>query len=64
MLFWILLLLLILVIFGFGFTTQILWYVAAVLLAVWLIGFVMRGRSGGRSGGRNRGRGRFSRSGR
>ncbi|MFE9688070.1 hydrophobic protein [Streptomyces sp. NPDC006285] len=55
MLLWILLLLLILVIFGFGFTMQALWYVAAVLLAVWLIAFVMRGRGGG-------GRGRFSRS--
>ncbi|GAA1897763.1 hypothetical protein GCM10009837_20130 [Streptomyces durmitorensis] len=61
MLFWILLLLLILVIFGFGFTMQVLWYVAAVLLAVWLIGFVMRGRSGG-SRNRGGGRGRFSRS--
>ncbi|WP_371749900.1 hydrophobic protein [Streptomyces sp. NBC_01283] len=54
MLFRTLLLLLILVIFGFGFTMQVLWYVAAVLLAVWLIAFVMRGRSGGLS--------RFSRS--
>lgn len=56
MLFWILLLLLILVIFGFGFAMQILWYVAAVLLAVWITGFVMRGRT------RGRGQGRFSRS--
>lgn len=61
MLFWILLLLLILVIFGFGFTMQVLWYVAAVLLAIWLIAFVMRGRSGG-SRSHGDGRGRFSRS--
>ncbi len=53
MLFWILLLLVILVIFGFGFTAQVLWYVAAVLLALWIIGYVSRGR-GGRS---RRGRG-------
>ncbi|MDG4856869.1 hydrophobic protein [Streptomyces sp. T-3] len=59
MLMWILLLLVILVIFGFGFTMQILWYVAAALLVLWIIGYVTRGRgSGGRSG---RGR-RFSRS--
>ncbi|MHA5054390.1 hydrophobic protein [Streptomyces sp. SD15] len=43
-----LLLLLILVVFGFGFTMQALWWVAAVLLAVWLAGFAMRGRGGGR----------------
>ncbi|MER5305758.1 hydrophobic protein [Streptomyces lasiicapitis] len=48
MILWMLLLLLILVIFGFGFTMQILWYVAVALLALWLVGFVMRGRGGGR----------------
>ncbi|MCX4832006.1 hydrophobic protein [Streptomyces sp. NBC_01016] len=54
---WILLLLLILVVFGFGFMMQILWYVAVVLLVVWLVGLLMRGR--GRSGDRRRfGRGR------
>ncbi|WP_406181039.1 hydrophobic protein [Streptomyces canus] len=41
---WILLLLLILVAFGFGFTMQILWWVAAVLLVVWIAAFAMRGR--------------------
>ncbi|MFJ4426740.1 hydrophobic protein [Streptomyces bobili] len=46
--FWILLLLLILVVFGFGFTMQILWWVGAVLLVVWIVGFAMRGRRGGR----------------
>ncbi|QDQ15547.1 hydrophobic protein [Streptomyces spectabilis] len=61
MLMWILLLLLILVIFGFGFAMQILWWVAAVLLALWVVGFLMRGRGGSRSSGSRR---RFSRSGR
>ena len=45
---WILLLLLILVAFGFGFTMQILWWVAAVLLVVWIATFAMRGRGRGR----------------
>lgn len=48
MLLWILLLLLIQVLFGFGFTMQILWYVAALLLVVWIAGFAMRCR--GRAG--------------
>ncbi|WP_326584277.1 hydrophobic protein [Streptomyces sp. NBC_00487] len=43
--FWILLLLLILVVFGFGFTMQALWWGAAVLLALWIVGFIVRGRS-------------------
>ncbi|WP_406305177.1 hydrophobic protein [Streptomyces sp. NBC_00879] len=58
MLLWILLLLLILALFGFGFTMQILWYVAVVLLVVWIAGFTMRGRGssrGGRRHGRSRG---------
>ncbi|MGW1490456.1 hydrophobic protein [Streptomyces sp. NPDC002402] len=58
MLLWILLLLLILALFGFGFTMQILWYVAVVLLVVWIAGFAMRGRGsgpGGRRYGRSRG---------
>lgn len=58
MLLWILLFLLILVIFGFGFTLQILWWVAAVLLVLWIIGFFMRGRGDSRSSTRHR----FSRS--
>jgi hypothetical protein len=41
---WFLLLLLILVAFGFGFMMQILWWVAAVLLVVWIAGFAKRGR--------------------
>ncbi|WP_369247935.1 hydrophobic protein [Streptomyces sp. R41] len=44
---WILLLLLILVVFGFGFTTQILWWAAAVLLICWIVGFTQRGHGGG-----------------
>ncbi|MFI1399947.1 hydrophobic protein [Streptomyces sp. NPDC020681] len=58
MLLWILLLLLILALFGFGFTMQILWYVAVVLLVIWIAGFAMRGRGssrGGRRYGRSRG---------
>ncbi|MDQ0948637.1 hypothetical protein QFZ24_002560 [Streptomyces phaeochromogenes] len=59
---WILLLLLILVVFGFGFTMQTLWWVAAVLLVCWIVGFAMRGRGGGRRGGRRGGGRRYSRS--
>ena len=56
MILWILLFLLILVVFGFGFTMQALWWVAAVLLVVWIVGFAMRGRGGGsRRYGRSRG---------
>jgi hypothetical protein len=55
MMLWILLFVLILVVFGFGFTMQALWWVAAVLLIVWIVGFAMRGRgSGGRRGGGRR----------
>jgi hypothetical protein len=58
-----LLLLLILVVFGLGFTMQTLWWVAAVLLVVWIAGFAMRGRGGGGRGGGRRGGGRrYSRS--
>ncbi|GGO42302.1 hydrophobic protein [Streptomyces lasiicapitis] len=49
MLLWILLLLLILVIFGFGFAMQALWYVAAVLLVAWIVGFFRHGRGRARS---------------
>ncbi|WP_405972842.1 hydrophobic protein [Streptomyces sp. NBC_00988] len=59
MILWILLFLLILVVFGLGFTTQALWWVAAVLLVVWIFSFARRGRGGGRRrGGRRYGRGR------
>ncbi len=36
-------LLLVLLFFGAGFAMEALWIVAAVLLVVWLIGFVARG---------------------
>ncbi|MEV6046740.1 MULTISPECIES: hydrophobic protein [Streptomyces] len=52
MLLWIVLIVLVLALFGFGFTLHLLWYVAAVLLVLWIIGFLMRGRMGsGRSAG-------------
>ncbi len=44
----ILVLLLILVLFGAGFAESLLWILAAVLLALWLIGFVARGAEGAR----------------
>ncbi|GAA2436751.1 hydrophobic protein [Streptomyces mauvecolor] len=55
MLLWIVLIVLVLALFGFGFTMHVLWYVAAVLLVLWVIGFFMRGRMGsGRSAGSRR----------
>ncbi|MER5886727.1 DUF5670 family protein [Streptomyces sp. NPDC001941] len=48
MLLWIVLLVLVLILFGFGFTLHLLWYVAVILLVLWVIGFFMRGRVGGR----------------
>ncbi|MEV8100013.1 hydrophobic protein [Kitasatospora sp. NPDC085879] len=47
-----LVLLLALLLFGAGFAVKILWWVAVVVLAVWLIGFVARGTHP--SGSRNR----------
>jgi hypothetical protein len=38
--------------FGAGFALKILWWVAVVVLVVWLLGFVVRGTSSG--GGRGR----------
>ncbi|MFD7736652.1 hydrophobic protein [Kitasatospora phosalacinea] len=38
-----LVLLLALLLFGAGFAVKILWWVAVIVLAVWLIGFVARG---------------------
>jgi hypothetical protein len=43
-----LVLLLILILFGVGFAVKILWILALVLLAVWLIGFFARGVEGSR----------------
>ncbi len=47
-----LVLLLALVLFGVGFAVKILWWVAVVVLIVWLLGFIMRSTSSG--GGRGR----------
>jgi hypothetical protein len=43
-------LLLALLLFGAGFALNLLWWVAVIVLAVWLVGFLMRGThpSGGR----------------
>jgi hypothetical protein len=46
----ILVLLVVLALFGAGFAVKALWIVAAVLLVVWLLGFVMRRPVGGGSG--------------
>ena len=44
----ILVLLLALILFGAGFAVKILWVIAAIILALWLIGFVARGAEGAR----------------
>lgn len=46
-----LVLLLVLILFGAGFAVKVLWWIALIVLVVWLLGFLMRGttRSGGRS---------------
>ncbi|MEY9878416.1 membrane protein YdbS with pleckstrin-like domain [Streptacidiphilus sp. MAP12-33] len=44
-------LLLALVLGGAGFALHVLWWIALVVLAVWLLGFVFRGE---RAGGRGR----------
>jgi hypothetical protein len=38
-----LVLLLVLVLFGAGFAVNLLWIIAAIVLALWLIGFLARG---------------------
>jgi hypothetical protein len=47
-----LVLLLALILFGAGFALKILWWVAVVVLVVWLLGFVVRSTNSG--GGRGR----------
>ncbi|MEU9127022.1 hydrophobic protein [Kitasatospora sp. NPDC048540] len=47
-----LVLLLAVILFGAGFALKALWWVAVIVLAVWLIGFVARGT--GASGSRGR----------
>ncbi|MEU3374867.1 hypothetical protein ACFYM2_07535 [Streptomyces sp. NPDC006711] len=46
MLLWIVLIVLVLGLFGFGFTLHVLWYVAAALLVLWVIGSFTGGRTG------------------
>jgi hypothetical protein len=36
------------VLFALGFAVKLLWIVAALVLAVWLVGFVVRGAEGRR----------------
>ncbi|MDD1063309.1 DUF5670 family protein [Streptomyces cocklensis] len=45
-------LLLALLLFGAGFALHLLWWIAVVVLVLWLLGFVMRGTHS--SGGRGR----------
>lgn len=47
-----LVLLLALVLFGAGFALKILWWIALVVIVLWLLGFLVRGTSA--SGGRGR----------
>lgn len=47
-----LVLLLALILGGIGFAVHVLWWVALVVLVIWVIGFFARGASAG--GGRNR----------
>jgi hypothetical protein len=43
-----LVLLLALVLFGVGFAAHVLWWIALVVLAIWVIGFLVRGAEGAR----------------
>lgn len=43
-----LVLLLVAVLFGVGLAIHVLWFVAAVVLVLWLLGFMIRPRSGAR----------------
>jgi hypothetical protein len=47
-----LVLLLVLLLGGFGFALHVLWVLAAIVLVVWLVGFVVRGTDA--AGTRNR----------
>ncbi|MDH6115611.1 membrane protein YdbS with pleckstrin-like domain [Kitasatospora sp. MAP12-15] len=48
----ILVLLIALILGGAGFAVHVLWWIALIVLVLWLLGFVMRGSSTG--GSRNR----------
>ncbi|MCY0928905.1 hydrophobic protein [Streptomyces sp. H27-H1] len=41
-----LVLLLVLILFGAGFALKILWWVAIAVLVIWLLGFIVRPKSG------------------
>lgn len=41
-------LLLVLILFGIGVVVHVLWYIAGVLLVLWLLGFLFRGAEGSR----------------
>ncbi|MEU8503304.1 hydrophobic protein [Streptomyces brevispora] len=41
-----LVLLIVLVLFGAGFALNLLWWIAAIVLVVWLLGFLLRQGSG------------------
>lgn len=43
-----LVLLLALILGGLGFAVHVLWWIAIIVLALWLIGFALRGAGGGR----------------
>lgn len=43
-----LVLLLALILGGFGFAIHVLWWIALIVLAIWLIGFFVRSAEGGR----------------
>ncbi|MFD4501634.1 hydrophobic protein [Streptomyces sp. NPDC058457] len=47
-----LVLLLVLILFGAGFAVKLLWWIALVVLVLWLLGFLVRGTTG--AGGRSR----------
>ncbi|MFD8723805.1 hydrophobic protein [Streptomyces sp. NPDC059629] len=47
-----LVLLLVLILFGAGFAVKLLWWVALVVLVLWLLGFLVRGTTD--AGGRGR----------
>ncbi|MCF2533440.1 DUF5670 family protein [Yinghuangia soli] len=47
-----LVLLLVLILFGAGFALEALWWIAVILLVVWILGFFFRGAGAGGSRGR------------
>ncbi|WP_129305717.1 hydrophobic protein [Streptomyces sp. L2] len=49
-----LVLLLILILFGLGFVVKILWWIALVVLAFWVVGFLLRSANSAAGRGRSR----------